>query len=150
MSRVERTALWLGACASAVVVVAAVLSAGAWVSGTAETTFTRAVRKVIDESFEPASFESATATTPYHWTWNQGDDPVQMIPVSEGICYLVQVQGAFEGAWESVKVVATRGNWYLEGVPVPSGHPVRPEHRIKATALCWRFPTDLRVPSTTK
>ena len=77
-------------------------------------------------------FVSATET----WTWNQYQDsePVPLIRVSEGICYLVHVEGQFEGQGESVTILQRDGRWYLTGTSGRDGKD------IEATAACWPFP----------
>ena len=66
-------------------------------------------------------------------TWRQGDKPVELIPIAEGICYLVEVAGRFEGDGEVVRVVGRGQHWYLEGLSNQVG--------VRAKAACWRFPT---------
>lgn len=65
--------------------------------------------------------------------WRQGRSAVQMIRVSEGICYLVYVTGRFEGGGETVSIYASGDYWFLGGSSRQAG--------IGARARCWRFPT---------
>ncbi len=84
------------------------------------------------------SFQSSLQFTPATktWTWNQyrNSEPVSLIPIDHGICYLVHVEGQFEGAGESVAVSQRDGHWYLDGASGRDGKD------IEATAACWRFP----------
>ena len=66
------------------------------------------------------------------YEWRQGEAPVQMIRVNEGICYLVYVRGKFEGYGEVVSIENTGDYWYLGG---------RSEQvDVAAKARCWKFP----------
>ena len=60
--------------------------------------------------------------------WVQGSSAVQMIRVSEGICYLVHVAGIDDGDYVSIN--ARDEFWFLEGRARAGG----------ARARCWKFP----------
>ena len=66
-----------------------------------------------------------------NFSWEQGQSPVQMIPTSQGICYLTYVRGKFEGIRESVSITQDNGHWYLSGDSR--------QEAVKAGAACWRF-----------
>ena len=66
--------------------------------------------------------------------WKQGQSPVQMIPTSQGICYLTYVRGKFEGTRESVSITQDNGHWYLSGDSR--------QVAVKAGAACWKFPEE--------
>ena len=67
------------------------------------------------------------------------DDPVEkkMIPVSEGICYLVRIGGSFAGRKEDVSIAIKGDYWYLVG---RSDRPTNPGRAVVA-ARCWKWPT---------
>ena len=83
----------------------------------------------IKEARDARQFIAATES----WTWHQGADPVQLIRVDEGICYLVRVAGWFRGGGEAVSIVPRGDYWFLEGQSGQSG--------VQAVARCWKFPS---------
>ena len=64
--------------------------------------------------------------------WRRGDAPVKMIRKSEGLCYLVFVEGPFEGPGEFASIYTERNFWFLTGSP--------DGNEITAKAQCWKFP----------
>ena len=68
------------------------------------------------------------------YVWSQGQPPVQMIPTSQGVCFLTHVRGQFEGTGESVSVIRQNDHWYLTGESRQSG--------VQARANCWILPLD--------
>lgn len=88
----------------------------------------------IKEARDARQFRAATDS----WPWHQGQKPVQLIPVAEGICYLVHVAGWFRGTGEAVSIVQRGDYWFLEG---QSG-----QGEIRAVARCWRFPRSAVPP----
>ena len=67
------------------------------------------------------------------FSWRESQEPVQMIAVSEGICYLTLITGFFHNEDEDVaKVFVLGDHWYLGGSTS--------KHATKAEATCWRFP----------
>lgn len=68
---------------------------------------------------------------PERFEWTQGSSPVQMIRVSEGICYLVSVMGTLDRGGDYLSVNARDDFWFLEGNA----------RRAGARAQCWKFPT---------
>lgn len=67
------------------------------------------------------------------FSWTQGQPPVQMIRVNEGICYLAFIRGKFEGTGESVSIDSRGDFWFLGGTSQQAG--------VAARARCWEFPT---------
>ncbi len=47
--------------------------------------------------------------------WWGGQAPVPMLPVSQGVCALTEVQGGFRGGGEKVEILNLGGTWYLWG-----------------------------------
>ena len=72
---------------------------------------------------------------PERFEWTQGSSPVQMIRVSEGICYLVSVMGTLDRGGDYLSVNARDDFWFLEGNA----------RRAGARAQCWKFPTPRQV-----
>ena len=68
---------------------------------------------------------------PERFEWTQGSSPVQMIRVSEGVCYLVSVMGTLDRGGDYLSVNARDDFWFLEGNA----------RRAGARAQCWKFPT---------
>lgn len=67
------------------------------------------------------------------YEWKQGNPAMQMIRMREGICYLTDVAGKFEGDGEFVSVFASGDFWFLDGGSNQEG--------VGARARCWKFPT---------
>ena len=86
----------------------------------------------IDAKLESPEFSSDTAT--FRWRSDRDDgQPVRMIPVTEGICYLTMVDGSFQDLEGDVaRVYVLGGYWYLGGETASYG--------TGAGAMCWRFP----------
>ncbi len=55
------------------------------------------------------------------YSWTEGQAPVAMLPVTEAICALTEVQGGFRGAGEQVQISNFGGTWYLWGTSQQSG-----------------------------
>ena len=66
------------------------------------------------------------------YTWRTGLPAEQMIPASEGICFLSKVKGEYGGPGEAVSVDIADGFWKLHGQS--------DRHMVWAEARCWRFP----------
>jgi hypothetical protein len=49
------------------------------------------------------------------YNWRAGQAPVPMLPVSQGVCALTEVQGGFRGGGEKVEILNLGGTWYLWG-----------------------------------
>lgn len=84
-----------------------------------------------------AAMEITPATSEHTWVWDQDKHPrdsIELISVTDGICYLVAIEGRFEGEGESVSIVKTGNSWHLRGASGAHGKD------IKARAACWRFP----------
>jgi hypothetical protein len=50
-----------------------------------------------------------------HYGWAQGQGPVQMMSINDGICGLTAVSGAFRGDGEYVRIENIGGFWQLSG-----------------------------------
>ena len=85
----------------------------------------------LAERFERGDVADLGSLHPERFEWTQGSSPVQMIGVSEGICYLVSVLGTLDSGGDYLSVNARDDFWFLEGSASRAG----------ARALCWKFPT---------
>ena len=85
--------------------------------------------RAIDARLE--AFNTSPAMESFEW--RDSEEPVQMIAVNAGICYLTLVTGFFHNMNEDVAKVFILGNyWYLGGSTSQYG--------TGAEATCWRFP----------
>ena len=64
----------------------------------------------------------------YYW-WPPPNEAQRMIRVTDGLCYLVLLEGDNAGR---IKIVDDDGWWVLQG-------PMN-DAQVTARALCWRFP----------
>jgi hypothetical protein len=55
------------------------------------------------------------------YSWSAGQQPVALLPVSEAVCALTEVQGGFRGNGEQVQISNFGGTWYLWGTSAQSG-----------------------------
>ncbi len=85
------------------------------------------IERATEGFSDPGSLQSDV------FEWRQGEGAVQMIRVTEGICYLVFVTGRFQGGGESVSIYESGDFWFLGGNSLQAG--------IGARARCWKFPT---------
>ena len=85
--------------------------------------------RVIDARL--AAFEMSRDTVAFEWS--NGQQPVEMIAVNDGICYLTLITGFFENMGEDVAKIFILGDyWHLGGSTSRFG--------TGAEARCWRFP----------
>ena len=96
-----------------------------------------AARDAVLEDIERMNegFSDPTSLISRVYEWREGQQAVQMIRVSEGICYLVFVRGRFQGGGESVTIYESGDYWFLHGASQQ-----RPGE-VAGNARCWRFPT---------
>ena len=92
----------------------------------AKDTALEAIERANEGFSDPGSLHSGT------FEWKNGEAEVQMISVTEGICYLVAVSGRFQGYGEEVSIYAKGDFWFLGGKSVPT--------QLSARARCWKFP----------
>jgi hypothetical protein len=70
-----------------------------------------------------ASHVKASSLPPgaQQYNWAQGDGPVRMMAVKDGICGLVVIQGVFRGGGEYVRIENVGGFWQLSGASQQRG-----------------------------
>ena len=85
---------------------------------------------------EESKAESSAALTNYaYYQWNQYQGHVTVMwPVSQGVCYLTGMGGAFSGTGENVHLEIDNGYWVLTGASQ--------QNSVSATASCVSW-TDL-------
>ena len=87
--------------------------------------------EILDRIMKVNGPENRGRLHPERFEWTQGSSPVQMIRVSEGICYLVSVMGTLDRGGDYLSVNARDDFWFLEGSA----------RRAGARAQCWKFPS---------
>ena len=75
--------------------------------------------------------------TSEEFQWRQNSPLVPMVPTKEGLCYLVEITGRFEGSDEAVFIREQNDFWWLGGKSRRSG--------VAAKARCWVFPPHFLV-----
>ena len=72
-----------------------------------------------------------------HFSWDQNENSgkIQMISISEGLCFLTSIRGHFEGEQEWLSITRENGFWYLSGNSWQEG--------VKGEATCWITPAFL-------
>ena len=90
----------------------------------------RAVRETGEQflSFDDPQIEE--------FGWSHCGDPVRMIRVDEGLCFITRFAGRFNGNGEWVQIRQQGDYWYLHG----NSHADAPGSRLYIEAKCWRFP----------
>ena len=132
----------IGVCGLLVAVLTGVHSVGV-LAGRIDTLEPGKIREAQEEALRVidarlAAFEISPDTVTFEWRNSQ--EPVQMIAVNDGICYLTLITGFFENMGEDVAKVFVLGDyWYLGGSTSRYG--------TGAEARCWRFPEALVTDS---